>query len=232
MADASMTTKPDQDECIRRALAAASVRDAHGMLTALHESMVLDGLVQTFRMKWPTLDHDEIDFVVAGAVDVLYQRVADGENVLNLIAYLWKVSDRRASDRHQQRLRESNAPDERLEASVDNRSKQGVAMLDPDADWDRRRLRAVSIARSLLPRLGQENLQRVMEFVLDAVEAGREDIHNSEIADALGLKLGTVRTSLSRAFARLARIAREENLIDQSELSDLWVTDPEDELGD
>lgn len=67
-----------------------------------------------------------------------------------------------------------------------------------------------------------------MAYVIDAVEAGRDDVPSTEIAEFLGLTPGTVRTSLSRGFDRLKRIARDEHLIDQvTDLTPFEVTKDE-----
>lgn len=54
-----------------------------------------------------------------------------------------------------------------------------------------------------------------MEYVLDGIEAGREDIPPAVIAEALGLSADTVRQAISRGFRRLARTAKGEALVDE-----------------
>jgi DNA-directed RNA polymerase specialized sigma24 family protein len=177
------------------------------MLIALHESKVLDGLVRRLGARWRTLHETDLDYIVGGAVDVFYQTVSGGKDIKNVVAFLWKVCWRRACDLHEARSRESadglNDVETPAEEVPDDKAS---------ATRDKRRRQAVAIARSLLPRLGQQNVQAVMSYVLDAVEAKREDVPNQEIADALGISLVTVKNSLSRAFRRLERIAREEGL--------------------
>ena len=62
----------------------------------------------------------------------------------------------------------------------------------------------------------------VMGYLIDAVEAGRWDVSNQEIGEALGLTNDTVRTSLSRGFRRLNRLAQEEG-ISNNEIGEAWL---------
>lgn len=215
MPEHKSTDSQTQRQAIEQAVAAARDGDARGMLAAMHASGVLDGLVRRFCVRWPRLGRDEIDFIVAEAVDVLFEKVRSGDRVLNPIGFLWKVCDRSATDRRQMRQRERLAEAGVLDGRSEHGRGNGIVAKDPDADWDERRRRAIQLARSLLPRLGQQNLQDVMAYVIGAVEAGRDDVPSAEIAESLGLTPGTVRTSLSRGFDRLKRIARDEHLIDQ-----------------
>jgi DNA-directed RNA polymerase specialized sigma24 family protein len=212
-------TQQEQRAALQRAANAAKAHDAKGMLQALFESGALDGLFRRLRSQWRRLPEDDIDFAIAEAVDVVYQNVTDRKPVYNLLTLLWKVAYRRACDYHEARKKEwptdpnapcfQNLPDTR----TGSEESEGVAPEEADEeDSARRRSRALAIARSLLPRLGQTNVQRVMAYIFDAVEADRRDVPNEEIGDALGLSPDTVRASKSRGFNRLQRIAQEEGL--------------------
>jgi len=222
-----------QEGALQRAKDAVAAGDPKGMTVALYESGVLDGLVFRLRGKWPDLAFDDVDYAVGQAVDVLYQAVTRGDRVANLVAFLWKVSDRRLWDRDREAKRErATDPAEIAMRRDETAADEGAGERDASEETsrDERRAKALAVARSLLPRLGQENVQVVMAYVLDAVEAGREDICNQEIADALGLSGDTIRTSLSRGFRRLERIAREENLADLTlETDAIRPSDGEDE---
>jgi len=213
-----------------QATEAIAAGDPKGMLEHLYSSYFLDGLARGIRRRWPSLSRDDIDFVIAQAVDALYRWVSERKKILNLAAFLWKVADRKANDFHERRLREKAVDPEDLQRLSDKgisaralSSRQGTDSAATD-DYDRRRAEAISIARGLLPRLGQQNVQSVLGYVLDALEVGEVDVPNAEIAAALGISLETVRTSLSRGFARLARIAREEGLVGSLELAALSAT--------
>jgi DNA-directed RNA polymerase specialized sigma24 family protein len=188
-----------------------------GMLECLYSSYFLDGLARGIRRRWPSLSADDSEFVIAQAVDALYTSVAKGKKVLSLAAFLWKVADRKANDFHERRLREKTVEPQELQELADKTLSvpalcDGFDQSEPELDHDRRRAEAIRIARGLVPRLGQQNIQSVFSYVLDALQAGEVDVSNQEIATALGISTETVRTSLSRGFARLTRIAREEGL--------------------
>jgi len=55
-----------------------------------------------------------------------------------------------------------------------------------------------------------------MGYILDAIEAGANDVSNTEISEALGLSANTVAQSKRRGFERLKRAAIE---------ADLWPDD-------
>jgi len=195
-----------QDEALRRAKEAAESGDPQSMVAALYQSSALDGLIRRIGQKWPTLTlHNEVDFVIAQAIDTLYLEVMQGRQISSIVGFLWKVADRKAYDCHMTWQYEEPLDPEIAYDDTDNRIRER----------EEKRVRAIAIARSLLPRLGQQHLQDVMSYLLEAVEAGYEDVSNSEIADALGLTPDTVRQSLSRGFRRLQRIAREEGIIDR-----------------
>lgn len=71
------------------------------------------------------------------------------------------------------------------------------------------------------------NVQLVMGYIIDAVEAGEEDISNGEIVAATGLSPDTVRPALVRGFARLKREAHAAGVTDKD--FDFAKEDPDDE---
>ncbi|HZU34249.1 MAG TPA: hypothetical protein VFB79_24280 [Candidatus Angelobacter sp.] len=87
-------------------------------------------------------------------------------------------------------------------------------VLDREDSADREALvrRALSLARSYLPLLGQENVRRVMAVYLDAVEKGIEQLEHSEVAAALGISESTARQCAYRGFNRLKRVAAEKGI--------------------
>jgi DNA-directed RNA polymerase specialized sigma24 family protein len=231
-----------QDQALLEAKNAAASCDPRGMVEALYRSFVLDGLIRLLRNKWPSL-YDEVEFILAEAVDVLYQAISRGEKILNIPGFLYKVCDRKAYD-HARHAEESFDPDNPKHAAPSSSSPTEQPILQEEEghdghseelDREEKRHRAVAIARKLIPRLGQQSVQSVMTYVIDAVEAGREDLPDREVADALGLSLDTVRQSKSRGFRRLARIAHEERLavrdIALAGLERDGDEEPSDELG-
>jgi len=210
---------PTQEELIKKAKEAASAGDPKGMVEALYESHAIDGLVRRIHGRWPVLGQQGAEDAVADAAVVLYTSVRTGEKVLNPVAFLWKVADRKANDAWKAAKRSVHVESWELVAAKADGDSAGTqetesGLVDSSTD-EERRAKAISIARQLLPRLGQQNIQAVMSYVIDAVEADRWDVPNQEIQEALGLTNDTVRTSLSRGFHRLGRLAQEEGLTEE-----------------
>lgn len=211
-------TNEQQKELLASAKKAAAAGHLGRMLEALHRSFVLDGLTNRIASKWRSLSRDEVELIIAEAVDILYAAIRDLKKVSNLVAYLWKTSDHKADNyyRTQQKNRKIIAPNE-LE-QIPDQSTEFEDELDSstqELDWEEKRPRVIAIVRSLLPRLGQRNVENVMTYILDALSADCMDISNAEIAEALGLTLDVVRQSKKRGFDRLERIVREEGLAAQ-----------------
>lgn len=72
--------------------------------------------------------------------------------------------------------------------------------------------RALSLARSYLPLLGQENVRKVMAFYFDAVGRDIQLVEHSEVAAALGITEDTARQCAHRGFKRLKRVAAEKGI--------------------
>lgn len=207
-------TKEQQQELLAKAKEAATSGDAGTMLGALYQSGILDGLTRQIASKWRSLSLDEIGDIVAEAVDILYVAIRSGKKVLNLVAYLWKTSDHKACDYHRLGQHQRFVTSDDLERIPDQSSEleDDLDISTKKQDWEEKRPRVIAIVRSLLPRLGQHNVQKVMTYILDALEANCMDISNAEIAEVLGLSLDVVRQSKHRGFQRLERIVREESL--------------------
>lgn len=228
MTDGSPTA--EQERALDLAKQAAASGDPKAMLEHLHRSHLMDGLVKRLERRWRQLPRPEVDFAVAQAVDVLYAKVSARKRVSDIDRFLFKVAFRRAYDYHRMRQREQLLDTDKMDQIP---GAAGRVLCGEGTEDDRRaekRGKAIALARRLLPKLGQETIRSVMSYVLEAVEAGREDVPNKELAEALGLTLGAVKTSLSRAFARLARLAREEGLTER-ELKDIVELETDDVEG-
>lgn len=208
----------DRRKALQDAKEAAVAGEPTRMLDCLFASFALDGLSRRLRDKWGFLkvDQDACNDVVAESVDCLYHEIRQGRKVSEVVSWLWKVANRLASNRERKRTQENSNQQDNLEGVVE----PDRTMSDPEVDWDQRRRRAIAEARKLLPKLGQENLQAVMSYILDAIQAGANDVSNTEISEALGLSANTVAQCKLRGFDRLKRVARE---------ADLWPDCPEDD---
>jgi DNA-directed RNA polymerase specialized sigma24 family protein len=226
----------DQEAQLEAAKQAATQGQPLQMLEFLYKSHALDGLVRRLQSKWSRLPSADIDMAVAKAVDAAYDFLRSGKTIPGLVGFLWKVADRRAFD-YSRLLRSEIATDPKIIADVAH-PNAGIPGEEPDSGEDERGAmiqRAVKIARKLLPRLGQETIRRVMSLVVDAAEEGLEDLPNRHIAELLDLSVDTVKQSKSRGFERLKRLAKEEGLIGETEITSLGsstfsdLTDEEEE---
>ena len=210
-------TKEHQQDLLARAKEAAASGDPRKMLEYLYCSGILDGLTRQITSKWRSLSREEVRDILAEAVDILYGAIRDGKKVSNLVAYLWKTSDHKACDYYRARQNEKYLTPDELEHIADKSSERedDLDSFTRRQDWEEKKPRIIAIVRSLLPRLGQHNIPKVMAYILDALEADCVDIANVEIAEALGLSPDVVRQSKKRGFDRLERIVREEGLAAQ-----------------
>lgn len=200
-------------EAFSRAHDAARRGDPRGMLNAIAETSILDGLARWGKRRWGKIPDDLMHDIIGKAVDNLYEQVRNGQKILDIPAYLTKTIHFKADDLYRKLIREEEF-DPTNRAHTEN-MQYLPEQLSSDADiaelGDEERLKeAIVKARQLLPRLGQENVQKVMETILDAVEAGRVDITNEEIAEVTGLSQSSVRVWKLRGFKRLTDLASKE----------------------
>jgi len=188
------------------------------MVEALHESRALDGLASRLHRSWPGLSATDVDRIIAAAVDAAYASVSRGRVVHELMPWLVKVCHRLAwrtveavTDPHSMKA----VVEDWDPAAIDRVAEGGGRAHDDDEEdvAERRRKEAIAIARRLLPQLGQQNVQDVMRCLVDAVEAGEQDLPHRVVAEALGLNEGTVRVLMMRGLDRLGRLARAEGLV-------------------
>lgn len=214
-------TKEQQEEWLTRAKEAAALGEPGKMLEFLHRSFVIDGLTRRIALKWRSLSRDEVHDIMAEAVDVLYGAIHARKKVDNLVTYLFKTFDYKAYDYYRARQNQIPLNPDELE-EIPDKSRELEEKIDSstkELHWEDKKPQAIAIARSLLPRLGQYNVQKVMAYVFDALEADCMDISNAEIAEALGLNLDVARKSKSRGFQRLERIVDQEGL--EAQVSDV-----------
>jgi DNA-directed RNA polymerase specialized sigma24 family protein len=224
LAQPTESDEKSQAHYLHEARDAAMVGDPITMLASLHRSFALDGLVRRLTKDWPRIPFEDVRLLVADAVDILYGKVRDGEKVRSPLSFILKIAHRKACDFYESRKPIDAMDPEELEAAAGRSAVWGCPSsivqgaqedLGDRLDYDERRKCALRIARGLLPRLGQKHVQDVMSYIFDAVEANRYDIPNQEIEEALQLSSETVRTAKTRGFRRLARIAKDERLVEQ-----------------
>lgn len=212
------TPRQRQEAALRRAKEKARGGDPVAMVEALHESRALDGLASRLGRSWPGLSATDVDRVIAAAVDAAYATVSRGRAVHDLMPWLVKVCHRIAwrtveamTDPHSMKA----VVEDWDPAAIDRVAGGGDGAHDNEEEdlAERRRKEAIAIARRLLPRLGQQNVQDVMRCLVDAVEAGEQDLPHRVVAETLGLNEGTVRVLMMRGLDRLGRVARAEGLV-------------------
>lgn len=206
---------PDPDlhlkQCLAAAITAATGHDPGTYLLELVKSGMLERLTRGMEAEWPHAEPGLIESVVSEAADALYDTVANrGKQVSEPGGYLWGTARNILRSRHDAGLVDLQP----YASDTHDRSQP-----DDEDSPDRELLRAEALrhARALLPRLGQENVIRVMTYIFDCVEHGDIFVSNADIADALGLTPLAVRRTKSRGFQRL----RREALKDGIELPDL-----------
>lgn len=237
MRDDRSTSGTKRDEEFERAKTAAASGDPVGAAAALRRSALLVGVVRDMRRRWQRLPEADVEVVVAEAVESFYFSLREGEEIANIGGFVWRAAHNGAKKVYESRLRE------RAKVKESEHVYEGASPPAHDesiwqeaeaeeTDREEMRARAISTTRSLLPRLGQRNVQSVMEYVLEVIEAEPEriEIPNSELADALGLTVDVAKKSKSRGFQRLERIVKEEGLAEEGfSFSELVPIDDEEE---
>ena len=216
--------KPGRDGLLEQAKTAAAAGDPAAMLECLHNAGALDAVARYIACHWSDFDFAEATLFVGAAVDRLYEKVRAGETVRNVSAFLFKVALNKASDAYEEKMR--HVPVEDME-DVPERVELGAR--EPRLPRQQLIARALELARSFLPGLGQENVQHVMAFDLEAAQKGVEDLPASTLAEALGLTESTVRQCRSRGWRRLRRVAKAHNIDLGTVLAEIETSEEETE---
>jgi DNA-directed RNA polymerase specialized sigma24 family protein len=203
-----------QEALLEIAKVAASSHNQKEMFEALDEGGALEAVNNWLRKKWSSLTHDEVDLIVALAIDAFYLTFARGDKSYDRpMSLLFKIADRKASDHYRRRQFETKVTPEDFDQISETWSEVKWQQNAYGEDGEALKLsKGIAVARSLIPKLGAVNVQQVMSFVIDGVEAGRVNMESKEIGEALGLTRNTVRQCLSRGFKRLERVVTEEGL--------------------
>jgi len=192
---------------VDQARAAAERKDPVGMLEALWASNLQTGLVRRVAAQYPSLDPDDCHTIVADAIDGFYEMLSQSPGTIrNPQAWLFKVALNKAYRLHDQRSRMVSLSEDGEEPTVvseDGGTYGHTAAL---------RAEALRLARSFLPQLGQENVQRVMSYYFDAIEKGIQDLSVAEVAEVLHLTVATTKQCVHRGFQRLKRVAQAHGI--------------------
>jgi DNA-directed RNA polymerase specialized sigma24 family protein len=209
--------RDEQIAALERAKAAAAAGDATGMVEALYQSALLDGLVQNLDLRWEALQREDAEDAVSEAVSSAFEAVRDGERVGGLAQYLWRIADRGMMARIAARRRERalTAEDLALERHAGDVGR--LDAIEPGRQVDaispeERRSLAIRLARQLAPRLNQVNEERTVAVLIDAVEAEIPELTSTELGKLTGLKPDTAYRAVVRGLRKLSRIAAEEGL--------------------
>lgn len=190
---------------------AAKSNNPKEMLRILYHSGFIDGLERMMESKWSSICKEDLDsMVIAAAIDDYYEAVTHGKKVLNPGGYIFKAANNRASLFYKQQKKLFD----RIEHTASGIQKsEDLFIEDPTIyDYEFCLQRCLQEARRLLPRLGQENVQKVMNYMFNCIEEKNYDVKPADIAVSLGIDSSTVRVQLLRGFKRLERIAKEEDL--------------------
>ena len=211
---ANNTALSSPEELLKVASEAAREHQPDKMLEALAASGFIDGLTRRLKGKWGRLPRIEIEECVAKAIDKVYEAITQGRSIRNLGAWLWKAADNLANDCWRDDYSHRAGGRENLEnLASDNSSPPTIEeRLHREELAQFRRDEAIRLARRLLPRIGQGQIIKVMELVIDAVEQGIPDLTSVDIGNALGITSNAARTLRKRGFERLRREARREGI--------------------
>ncbi len=224
-----------QREALEKAKEAAVRKDGRSFLQHLDESKFLDGARRRLVAKYgEAFDESRVEEVLATGVDKFYEAITEGKKVLNPATYLWMVIRNHAYDTCAYQKAHTSG----CNLTVEELPGPGAISTEEEPDEDRvKKLKeGLKAARSLLPKIGQDNVQSVMGYIFEVIEkrlvTGEEiyeEILSPEIAEALGLSTDSVRKWRERGFNRLKREAikagyREEFLRDM-----IWSVNSEDE---
>jgi DNA-directed RNA polymerase specialized sigma24 family protein len=180
-------------------------------LDLISRSEVFDGFVRKLADRWPSLHETDVTALLwSEVVEAFYEAARRGEQFKKHAAWLWRVAWFKAIDLHKERSRAVSVGGMDVAAPVE---PETVPWDDGEERRAERVRKAVQLAIQLLPRLGEANVQRVMRYIFEAYAAGKWEVTNEEIAQALGMTGETVRLWRSRGFNRLIREAKKERAV-------------------
>lgn len=179
---------------------------------------MLDGIRRRLTSAaWWDLSDAEANDVMADAIDDLFVAMTTRPgSVENPGGLLWTIVYRRGVDHVRRAAMRAQFGDEH----DDDRHHPDLRReaFDDEAERLARVRHALSVARSLLPQLGNTTMQRVMGYWFDAAEHGVEQVDDKEVAAAFSYNPEQVRKARERGFSRLERIGRELGIVDSLDI--------------
>ncbi len=204
-----------QKEALESAKLAATNRDVVAFLRYLHASRFMDGAKYRLKTIYSAFDDERIHEILTVAADRLYEAIIDGKKIIFPAPYLWKIIINYAQDIYRSADQAKSLDDKKV-APRDGVRRQPIRMIplssleyEPEDVRKARIKKGLEIARLLLPKIGNLNIQQVMDYYIDAVEAGIEDVTAKEVSEALGITESSVGKWKQRGLERLRRAAIE-----------------------
>jgi RNA polymerase sigma factor (sigma-70 family) len=182
------------------------------MIQDLFDSGLIEAYEGSFGARFTEIDKEDIRDIIATSTDELFRRICAGEDIRNIKTYLWKIIEKTLIEFDKKRKRTKRLTGNTFDIKDTLPESEDVKGRRAD-----QREKMITLVEDMLPRLGQTNAHEVIKYLLGAIRNGVQDITSTQIADALGLTSENVRTSMHRGFKRLARILRDEGLIDEQD---------------
>lgn len=203
------------------AIRVAEDGDVASLVAHLYASGAIDGVTRLLQRKYyGTLDGARIADCIGDAVEATFRAIKNHETIRHPVAFLLKVASNKAAD-----IIESDEFAGRADIDVTALAKNPWAPPESEASVrEEAKVKALAIARSYIPRLGQENIQRVMTVLLDAVERNVVDLPHARIAETTGLSVVSVRQLVSRGLKRMCNMAKKDGLHINKYLIDEYVS--------
>jgi DNA-directed RNA polymerase specialized sigma24 family protein len=190
---------------------AACAGDFAAMMEAIVDSHYLDAVYRYLGRDWSQFDHDDAATLVGAAVDEFYQRAKSGTKIWKPRSYLFKILQKLAIDEHERRkpLHEFEGPTEAEAARALQGDRDVLVNTVPRPERVRA---AIQLARQLIPKVGERQLQQICEFYIDAVEKELPSVEDETLAETFGLQVDTARRLKNRALERLTREAKKAGI--------------------
>lgn len=193
-----------KEEYLKSIKLAAERKSPELLIELLFQSGEVGRISRLLKVRWDRIPDDEVEYALSEALYVLFVNVKHKKKIGNPQAFIWKISYRKIADCYRRMKHEVPLPIEKL-VVLSNKKPQVLEDTKEDTVPEQSLEEAINITRSMIPYLGNKNIQNVMTHILKELERGGEDLSNKSIAEAVGLRVGTARVYKFRAFKKLAK---------------------------